>query len=576
MKGLFSVSLISSMMILVFSACSNELGSGASDIIGGVTFNLNVEGESPNVRSISDGTGVDQLMWAIFSETGELILPKSVKNNVTDLLSANGHSMYVTLAKGKTYKAVFWAQNSNCNAYTVSDDMKVSIDYAGVNNDETRDAFFVASEPFTVDGSTNVSVVLKRPFAQVNVGAFPWDLEYAEQSGMTVALSGANIDGVPDTLDLFDGSVEGEVDVNYSFGSIPLEDLYVDIDENGEKEAYDYISMSYILASSESSVHSMSFTFTDISQGATAIFENGLGSVPVRRNWRTNIVGQILTGEMTFNIKIDPTYEGEVLNSTGLYYNFTTDTDITDKLFAFNTNDAATFTSENNNLLTFTDVDFTGNVQFIAFGEYRDKGGYVAFRNELNNVTAKDVVVTHSVGIANVETIDYMAPLIFLRGDSHLVDCSFTGTTSVAPDKVDYNKNSHPVFPYDCGVPNNCVATFDNCTVDRIYAWSHSQITLNNSTVKYIRCSTHMKSEKHSHLTIGAGTVVDEIFVSSSGLAKFVKIDGVKTLTADPWSPRLIIKSGATVKKLDFNGRPNEDVIIEDGAIIEEIVNLAE
>ncbi len=570
------MTLVSSLMILVLVSCSNELSPDVSGTMGGVTFNLNVEGELPEVRSISDGTGADQLMWAIFSETGELILPKSVKNNVTDLLSANGHSMYVTLAKGKTYKAVFWAQNSNCNAYTVSDDMTVSINYEGINNDETRDAFFVSSDPFTVDASTSVSVVLKRPFAQVNVGAFPWDFEYAEQSGMTVALSGANIAGVPNTLDLFDGSVEGEVDINYTFGAIPQEDLYVDVDEDGEKETYEYISMSYILASTESSVHSMSFTFTDMSQSATAVFENGLGSVPVKRNWRTNIVGQILTGEMTFNIKIDPTYEGESLNSAGLYYNFTTDTDITDKLFAFNTPEAATFTSENNNLLTFKNVEFAGNVQFIAFGEYRDKGGYVAFRNELDNVTAKDMVVTHSVGIANVETIDYMAPLIFLRGNSHITNSSFTGTTSLAPDKVDYNKSSHPVLPYDCGVPNKCVATFDNCTVDRIYAWSHSQITLNNSTVKYIRCSTHKKSESDSHLTIGAGTVVDEIFVSSSGLAKFVKVDGVKILTADPWSPRLIIKSGATVKKLDFNGRPNEDVIIEDGAVVNEIVNLAQ
>ena len=576
MKKIFVWTVVSSSMMLLFAACQTELRPETPDQMGGVTFSLNVEGETAQVRSISDGTGADQLMWAIFSETGELVLPKSVKNNVKDLLSANGHSMYVTLAKGKTYKAVFWAQNSGCEAYTVSDDMKVSINYEGVNNDESRDAFFVASEPFTVDGSTNVSVVLRRPFAQVNVGAFPWDLEYAEESGMKVALSGANIAGVPDTINLFDGTVEGEVDVNYAFGAIPQEDLYVDVDENGEKESYEYISMSYILASPESTVHAMSFTFTDESKAATAVFEDGLGSVPVRRNWRTNIVGQILTGEMTFNIKIDPTYEGETLTSGGLYYNFTTDTEITDKLFSFNTVEAATFTSENNNLLTFTDVDFSGKVQFIAFGEYRDKGNYVEFRNELKNVTSKDMVVTHSVGISNVETIDYMAPLIFLRGVSTLTDCTFTGTTSVAPDKVDYNKNTHPVLPYDCGVPNKCFATFNNCTVDRIYAWSHSKITLNNSTVKYIRCSTHKKSEKDSHLTIGPGTVVDEIFVSSSGLAKFVKIDGVKTLTADPWSPCLIIKAGATVKKLDYNGRTNEDVIIEEGAVVEEIVNLAE
>ena len=47
-------------------------------------------------------------------------------------------------------------------------------------------------------------------------------------------------------------------------------------------------------------------------------------------------------------------------------------------------------------------------------------------------------------------------------------------------------------------------------------------------------------------------------------------------------SPSLIIKSGATVNVLDMNGRKyydkdgNLDVIIEEGAIVKEIINLAE
>ena len=111
--------------------------------------------------------------------------------------------------------------------------------------------------------------------------------------------------------------------------------------------------------------------------------------------------------------------------------------------------------------------------------------------------------------------------------------------------------------------------------MDRLYAWSHSQITLNNTKVKYIRCSTHKRSEPEAHLTIGSGSVVDEIVVTSTGLAKFVTIDGVKTLVAECWSPSLIIKAGATVKKLDMNGRTMTDVKIEEGAIVGEIVNQA-
>lgn len=575
MKKIFwgGVALIS--MLLSWS-CSHELdGPNGEGAEVEVNFVLELEG-ALETRAISDGTGADQLSWAIFSEAGELIHAKTVKDNVTGLLTESGHSIAVSLAKGKTYKAVFWAQNPECTAYTVSEDMKVTVDYEGLNNDETRDAFFASSEPFTVSGSTSVSVTLKRPFAQVNVGAYPWDLQYAQESGNDVQMSGAVIKNVADCINLFDGSLEGDVEVAYSLAAVPQEDLMVDVDENGEKEMYEYLSMSYVLASPEGTTHEMAFTFADASGNGAFEFSQGLGAVAIQRNWRTNIVGQILTGDISFNIKIDPSYEGETLNSAGLYYNFTDDTLIEDKLFAFNTPEAATFTTENNNLLTVNNVEFAGKVQFIAFGEYRDKGNYVEFTNNLTNVTAKDMVVTHSVGIANVETVDYMAPLFFLRGVTTLENCEFTGTTSLAPDKKDYNGKMHPVLPYDCGVPNGCEAIFNNSKVDRLYAWSHAKITLNNTTVKYIRCSTHNHSVPEAHLTIGAGTVVDEIVVTSTGLAKFVKIDGVKTLVAEYWSPSLVIKSGATVKKLDMNGRTMDDVKIEDGATVVEIVNQAE
>jgi hypothetical protein len=324
----------------------------------------------------------------------------------------------------------------------------------------------------------------------------------------------------------------------------------------------------------------MSFTFTDESETAQAPFiYSGLEFVPIQRNWRTNIVGQILTGDISFNIKIDPIYENEQVHSAGLYYNFTEDTLIEDKVFAFNTSEAATFTSENNNLITMNNVIFSGRVEQIAMGEYREKGNYVEFTNDMNNVVAENMVVTHPVGIANVETIDYMAPLFFLRGVTTLNNCKFTGTTSIAPQKTDYNGKVHDVMPYDCGVPNGCEAIFNNCEVDKLYAWSHSQITLKNTKMKYIRCSTHHNSEPKAHLTIDAGSVVDEIVVTSTELAKFQTIDGKRTLVAKFWAPSIIIKAGATVKRLDMNGRSSLDkygnlsVIIEEGAVVEEIVN---
>ena len=581
MKSNYLLFLLS--FALLFTACSEEFDDEQEKNVA-VQIDLDVE-SSLGTRSISDGTNATQLMWAVFDADGNLIIKKSVKDNINSLLSEDGYSMSISLAKGKTYQVAFWAQSADCSLYNVSDDMKVTIDYEGINNDENRDAFCATTEPFKVDNNTVVSVVLKRPFAQINVGAFSYDVEYAKETGLNVVKSSATIKGVPNVLNILDGSVEGDVDVNYTLSDIPAELLYVDVDKDGNKDAFDYLSMSYILAAPESSTHEMSFTFSDESGANTYNFTDGLGFVPAQRNWRTNIVGQILSGTMGFNIKIDPIYDGETINSGGLYYNFTDDTLIEDKFFSFNTNSDATFTSENNNLITMKNVTFSGRVQYIALGEYRDKGNYVAFRNDLTNVVAKNMIVDHP-GITNVEPMDYMAPLFFLRGVSTLNNCVFTGTKTTSTGYKDYWEDMHEVVPYDCGVPNGCIATFNSCTIDALYAWSHSQITIYDSQLKHIRCSTHNHSEAAAHLTIGAGTTVDKIVVTSSIKGKYAKgEDGKNHWVDDPSSrvaPSLIIKSGATVNVLDMNGRKyydkndNLDVIIEDGAIVREIINLAE
>lgn len=548
-------------------SCENDNLNIESGDMCEISFDLDVEA-APITRAISDGTGATQLMYAVFDEANQVIYPKAVKNDITTLLTSDGYTMMITLPKGNTYRVVFWAQNPECTAYTVSDDMNVSIDYAGINNDEVRDAFFAATEPFKVDSKTSKSVTLKRPFAQVNVGAYPYDMEYAQNAGVDISKSSAIIKAVPNAINLLDGTTSGYVDINYTLNDIPAEDLLVDVDEDGTSEVYEYLSMSYLLASAEGTLHEMAFGFTNADESKQIEFNKGLETVPVKRNWRTNIVGQILTGEISFNIKIDPTYDGETINSAGLYYNFSDDTTIENKVFAFNAQDEwVTFTTENNNLLTFNNVKFSGKINQIAIGEYRGRGQKdVPYTNVLNNVTAQNISVSN--GIENVPTIDYMSILFYIRGISTLNNCVFTGTTTIVPDTTDYNGNTQEYTAYDCGIPNFCNATFNNCTISSLYAWSHSMITLENTKVDYIRCSTHKKSYKTSHLTIGAGCEIDTIFVSSTGVQKFVTIDGVKTLTADPWGPSLIIKDGAKVNVLDLQGRTTEDVIIESGATI--------
>lgn len=302
--------IVTLAVMLFVTACSQNEPQQDEAL---VTFSVGVE-DANITRTYSDGTTANQLIYSIFNENGtKVIISKVTENNLTDLLE--GHTVTVSLAKGHTYTAVFWAQNSACKAYTISEDMHVTIDYIGLNNDETRDAFFAASEPFTVNNNLSQDVILKRPFAQVNVGAYEYDYTYAKENKLNVTLSSATITDVPSVINLYDGSVSQPVNVEYTLNNIPTGDnekLHVDVNQDGEKEYYRYLSMCYILADPVGSTHTMSFKFKDIENDKLVGFSEGLENVPAKRNWRTNLVGQILTGPANFLVIIDPTYDGEI------------------------------------------------------------------------------------------------------------------------------------------------------------------------------------------------------------------------------------------------------------------------
>lgn len=340
-KKLFLGMFAAAGMLFATSCSNDELDVVQSGNEAQVTFSLAAEGGIAT-RAISDGTGAKKLVYAVYNASGELIetiANTDVNGQIVDNSAFdNGltENVTITLAKGQQYTVAFWAQNPNCTAYTTTDLKNVTIDYAGLNNDETRDAFFKA-ETFTVTGNTEIDVVLKRPFAQINVGVYQTDWDAAKASGIEIEKSKVTIENAATSINLLTGEVGGEQTVEYGFDIIPAqfatpETLDVDFDKDGTKENYVYLSMSYILANDETTgyaktaLEDLDFTFAPIS-GNNINFSEGLNAVPVQRNWRTNIIGKILTGDVTFNITIDPIYDGEYnngeaqpVNINGVYY----------------------------------------------------------------------------------------------------------------------------------------------------------------------------------------------------------------------------------------------------------------
>lgn len=427
-----------------------------------VSFSLGIQNamktsaKGKRVGAISDGTGANKLVYSIFDSEGNRItaLPQVVKTSVSFPATEQ-----IRLTKGQTYKIAFWAQNSACTAYTVSDDMKVTVNHTGVNNDESRDAFF-ASVTFTVGQDANINVVMKRPFAQLNVGVTTEDWNAAVASGMSITQSKVNVSNVANSINLLDGSVQGTGTLAYTLANIPTENLVTDADGDGTAESYKYLSMSYLLpdAVAKTTLSTVSFKFKTAS-GSILNFSNGLSNVPVQRNWRTNIVGRILTGAVDFNITIDPGFEGE--NGVDIWDGVTTKepaSTATEYLIS-EASEWAWLKGKNlggKNIKLTNNIDFAGHdIKGLGFtGEFDGQGyemvnmtilpGGSNYSNGLFQGDASGVITVKNVALRNV-TVDSDNPAQGYAGvvigdaqnsatliNVHVVNADVKGVQSVA------------------------------------------------------------------------------------------------------------------------------------------------
>lgn len=259
-----------------------------------VTFSVGVD-EVLSTRAISDGTTVDKLFYQAFNKQGE-----AVGEQKTMDVESWPAKPSLTLVTGKEYTVVFWAQKGE--TYNADDLRAVKIDYAGAtNNDESRDAFYKA-EPVTVtEGmSATIPVELKRPFAQVNVGVKELGrLEGVTKSQMTVSAS-----SIYSQIDLLTGDVTGENDapVTFAYAAVPEEQLAA-----ADQEKYIWLSMSYLLVKAANIDFKFSF------QNAAETLDGDpieIDNVPVKPNYRTNLLGSTATKDVEFEVEIDPSYGG--------------------------------------------------------------------------------------------------------------------------------------------------------------------------------------------------------------------------------------------------------------------------
>lgn len=261
----------------------------------------------PATKAIGDGKKAKEVYYTAFVDGSSV--PSLCSKTILD---ADGHAVLdLNLVRNVTYTFVFWAQSpveaGETPAYDLSTfytDSKVKINYEGYSNDDSRDAF-CAVKTISVKGKENETIYLRRPFAQINFGSSDYLMlkQLGLHDGMT---SVAEVHGLADVLTVLDGSVgySAGKPVNTSFAAAPIpsgEDEYITVAES----AYGYVGMNYVLASEVGEMVSVKGIFYN---GTTSWETVQLPNVPVRRNYKTNIVGDIFSEQATIQIIVVPDF----------------------------------------------------------------------------------------------------------------------------------------------------------------------------------------------------------------------------------------------------------------------------
>ena len=305
MKKLFFVAVAAIAMLA--TSCSKD---DASTVVGGETSTVTFAVEAPVMATradLGDGTTATDLSWAVYAEDGTYL--EALSGSKAGAFSSLKANVEIELVNGKKYAVIFWAQAPGAPYTFDKAAKKVTVADALTSNKEAYDAFYKYETIAEVAGPRTQTIVLTRPFAQLNIATA--DTAKAADGGLVVAQTKVVVPAY-NTLNLVDGSVSGEAERTYAMADI----LTGETIEVGGK-TYDLLSMNYILVNTKE-LEIVKFTV----KNGTFEEEFTYNNVPLQRNYKTNIIGNLLTSTYDFTIEINPIftdeydYAGAMVNNT--------------------------------------------------------------------------------------------------------------------------------------------------------------------------------------------------------------------------------------------------------------------
>lgn len=446
-KKLLKSFAAAAMSVLALACAKEQVGPGEGAMVE-ATFSVDVPGVIGT--KAGEGTKATNLYYQVFDAEGAPVtgLPMQIQDiNVSTTVNFQ-------LIKDQTYNFVFWAQTAEAGYYTVTDLRTITANYEGKNsNDENFDAFFAVEKALTINGPITKTVTLKRPFAQINVATT--DVLKAGETKVNVNFTGATsavtVKDVPTVFSPLTDELSSPVTaLQFASAAIPEGNFAV----TGSTETYKYLAVNYVFAPVDGTVYDVEAALNVAGKAVTV----KVPSAPAKRNYRTNIYGNLLTTTADFNVVIDPGFAGEE-NISPIIVNGV----------AYQTLDAAVAAAK------------TGEQTIIALSQ--DMAG-----NGVKTIKGQDVVID-------------------LGGHTFDIDGSLVGSTGTETSGFQLLKGSKVTFKNgtlkskkaSLLIQNYSDLTLENVTLDATGGVALYVLSNNHGTVKIIGSSSILAPEgKHA------------------------------------------------------------------------------
>ena len=306
---------------LFAASCQQE---NLEPVQGGNTVTFTVEIPEVATKAIGDAENVDNLVYAVYRVTGEneadakanLTPEKFVYQDHNSVL--NGKStVSLELINDQAYLILFWAQVGNTwfdNEYQFGT-KKVTYPSGLVANNDKYSAFYGVSYIDDVKGPATKDITLHRPFAQINVATNdPENYNVViNKTSVTVANAASGFDVAKE-----EAIVTPDYSVSFEAAQMPENEILTvnnvtyktGVQNTGSKEndEHHYVAMNYVFAAGNVNVSYV----IDTDHGTVS---NTINNVPVAKNYRTNIVGGLLTSNVDYEVTIDNKWTGQFISA---------------------------------------------------------------------------------------------------------------------------------------------------------------------------------------------------------------------------------------------------------------------